>query len=195
MISTKKYYFLPFLDNLTAVGISFLIIILFGNWLAAPAFSAIATFFMLFTLCGRIYVRMWNLSRRNTRYNYGLTKFNFLKFILPLVIFDLVIIIFYCLSDSGIIPLKNVIVTSYYNFPDDAKRELVQVSLFEYVTPFVRAWFAYLVNILKNSYIFFLAPILSFISAMAGYKLGKDDKQILNVFLKVTQKTKDKFNE
>lgn len=195
MISTKKYYFLPFLDNLTAVGISFLIIIMFGNWLVSPAFSAVATFFMLFTLCGRIYVRMWNLSRRNTRYHYGLTKFHFLKFILPLVIFDLVIIVFYCLSAVGIIPLKDVIITSYYNFPDYAKRELVQVSLFEYVTPFIRAWFAYLVNILKNNYVLFLAPVLSFISAMSGYKLGKDNKQILNVFLKVTQKAKDKFNE
>jgi len=195
MIKTKKYYFLPFLDNLTAVGISFLIIILFGNWLANPAFSAIATFFMLFTLCGRIYVRMWNLSRKNTRYHYGLTQNNFLKFILPLVIFDLLIIIFYCLSDAEIIPLKNVIVTSYYNFPDDAKRELVKISLFEYITPFVRAWFSYLVNILKSSYILFLAPILSFISAMLGYKLGDRNIEISNIFLKVTKKAKDKFNE
>lgn len=195
MISTKKYYFLPFLDNLTAVGISFLIIILFGNWLANSAFSAIATFFMLFTLCGRIYVRMWNLSRKNTRYHYGLTKIDFLKFILPLVIFDLVIITFYCLSETNIIPLKNVIITSYYEFPDDAKRELVQISLFDYVTPFVRAWFSYLVNILKNSYILFLAPVLSFMSALLGYVLGDKNIEILNMFLNVTKKAKDKFNE
>ena len=195
MIKTKKYYFLPFLDNLTAVAISFLLIILFGNWFNSPAFSAVATFFMLFTLCGRIYVRMWNLSRRNTRYHYGLTKFSFLKFILPLVIFDLVFIIFYILCEYDVIPLKNVIVTSYYNFPDDAKRELIEVSLFEYITPFIRAWFAYLVNILKNSFIFFTAPVLSFISAMAGYKLGADDKQILELFIKVTKKTKEKFEE
>ncbi len=195
MIKTKKYYFLPFLDNLTAVGISFLIIILFGNWLVSPAFSAVATFFMLFTLCGRIYVRMWNLSRKNTRYHYGLTKIDFLKFILPLVIFDLVIIIFYCLSEANIIPLKNVIITSYYEFPDDAKRELVKISLFDYVTPFVRAWFSYLVNVLKNSYILFLAPVLSFISAMLGYVLGDKNIEILNMFLNVTKKAKDKFNE
>jgi len=195
MISTKKYYFLPFLDNLTAVGIAFLMLILFGNWFNAPAFSAIATFLMLFTLCGRIYVRMWNLSRKNTRYHYGLTKIDFLKFILPLVIFDLVIITFYCLSEANIIPLKNVIITSYYEFPDDAKRELVQITLFDYLTPFVRAWFSYLVNTLKNSYILFLAPVLSFISAMLGYVLGDKNIEVSNMFLKATKKAKDKFNE
>lgn len=195
MIRTKKYYFLPFVDNLTAVGIALLFIIMFGNWLNVPAFSAVATFFMIFTLCGRVYVRMWNLSRRNTRYRYGLTQTDFLKFILPLVIFDVVLILFYILCEYGIIPLKNVIVTSYYNFPEDAKREFIEVSLFEYFTPFVRAWFLYMTGILKNSFILFLAPVMSFVSAMVGYKFGADDRQILNAFLKVTNKAKDKFNE
>ena len=195
MIRTKKYYFLPFVDNLTAVGIALLFIIMFGNWLNVPAFSAVATFFMIFTLCGRVYVRMWNLSRRNTRYRYGLTQTDFLKFILPLVIFDAVLILFYILCEYGIIPLKNVIVTSYYNFPEDAKREFIEVSLFEYFTPFVRAWFLYMTGILKNSFILFLAPVMSFVSAMVGYKFGADDRQILNAFLKVTNKAKDKFNE
>ena len=195
MIRTKIYYFLPFVDNLTAVGIALLFIIMFGNWLNVPAFSAVATFFMIFTLCGRVYVRMWNLSRRNTRYRYGLTQTDFLKFILPLVIFDVVLILFYILCEYGIIPLKNVIVTSYYNFPEDAKREFIEVSLFEYFTPFVRAWFLYMTGILKNSFILFLAPVMSFVSAMVGYKFGADDRQILNAFLKVTNKAKDKFNE
>ena len=84
MIRTKKYYFLPFVDNLTAVGIALLFIIMFGNWLNVPAFSAVATFFMIFTLCGRVYVRMWNLSRKNTARRYGLTIENCVKFMLPL---------------------------------------------------------------------------------------------------------------
>ena len=195
MIRTKKYYFLPFLDNLVAVGISFLLLILFGNWFNSPTFASIATFFMLFTLCGRIYVRMWNLSRKNTRYHYGLDKNDFLKFILPLVIFDLVIVIFYCLCELNVIPLKNIIVATYYTFPDNAKRELVEISLFEYIAPCVKAWFSYLICILHNGFVFFIAPILSFVSAMLGFKLGAKDKQIINVFLKVTQKAKDKFNE
>ena len=195
MISTKKFYFLPFLDNLTAVGISLLLVLFFGNWFSNPTFSAIGTFFMLFTLCGRIYVRMWNLSRKNTRYHYGLTQNNFIGFILPLVIFDLVIIIFYCLCEYNIIPVKSIIVDSYYIFPDEAKREFVTVSLFEYITPWVRAWFSYLVFILRNAFVLFLAPVLSFISAFLGFKLGASDKQIINVFLKITQKAKDKFNE
>lgn len=195
MIRTKKFYFLPFLDNLTAVGISLLMLLLFGNWFSNPTFSAVATFFMLLTLTGRIYVRMWNLSRKNTRYHYNLTKNNFIGFILPLVIFDLVIVIFYCLCETNIIPLNDIIVTSYYNFPDNAKRELVEVSLFEYIAPWIKVWFYYLIGIAKNGFVLFLAPLLSLISAMLGFKLGADDKQISNAFLKVTQKAKDKFNE
>lgn len=195
MIKTKKFYFFPFLDNLTAVGVSLLILLFFGSWLNFPAFSAVATFFMLFTLCGRIYVRMWNLSRKNIRYRYGLTITDFVKFILPLVIFDFVIIIFYCLCEFDVIPLKNIVITSYYSFPENSERELVNVSLFEYIAPWIKAWFAYLVAILHNGFVMLIAPLLSLLSAMAGYKLGKENKQILDVFLKVTQKAKDKFNE
>ena len=101
MIKTKRYYFLPFFDNLTAVGISLLLIFAFGNWFFKPTFAAIGTLFMLFALCGRIYVRMWNLSRKNTRYHYGLTKNDFIKFILPLVIFDLVLVVSSCREMLG----------------------------------------------------------------------------------------------
>lgn len=195
MDNKKKFYFLPFVDNLTTIGISLLMVLFFGDWFASPVFAAIGTFFMLFTLCGRIYVRMWNLSRKNTRYNYGLVKKDFIRFILPLVIFDLVIIIFYILCEYNIIPLSDVIVSSYYTFPDDSARQFVTVSLFEYVTPWIRMWFTYLAFILKNSFILLSAPILSFASAYLGYLLGKENKQIQNFFVRLSNKIKDKFNE
>ena len=73
MINTKKFYFLPFVDNLTAIGIAFLMFMILGSWMSIPALTAIATFFMLFTLCGRIYVRMWKLSERSTKRHFALT--------------------------------------------------------------------------------------------------------------------------
>lgn len=195
MISTKKFYFLPFVDNLTAVGITFLIVFLFGSWLNSPAFSAIATFFMLLTLCGRIYVRMWNLSRKNTLRNWELKRNDFIKFILPLVIFDVILAVFYCLCEFDIIPLKDVIVKSYYSFPDNAKRELLSISVFDYIGVVVRLWFMYLITFFKNGFVLFLAPLLSFVSAMLGYYLGDKNIQISSGYLKLTEKAKDKFNE
>ena len=195
MISTKKFYFLPFVDNLTAVGVSLLIVFLFGSWLNFPAFSAISAFFMILTLCGRIYVRMWNLSRKNTLRNYGLTKNNFVKFILPLVIFDVILAVFYCLCEFDIIPLKDVIVKSYYSFPDNAKRELLSISAFDYLGVVVRLWFMYLITFFKNGFVLFLAPALSFVSAMLGYYLGDKNIQISSGYLKLTEKAKNKFNE
>lgn len=195
MINTKKYFFLPFLDNLTAVGITLLIMLLFGSWLQNPIFLTIATFFMLLTLCGRIYIRMWKLSRSNTLRHYGLTKNNFIKFIMPLVIFDIVLALFYCLCEFDILPLKDIIVKSYYNFPDDEKREIINISLFEYVGVIIKLWFMYFIFILKNGLMLFLAPILSFSSALLGYHLGKKNIEISNGVAKITEKAKDKFNE
>ncbi len=192
MFKTTKFYFLPFWDNLSAVLITFLVLFLFGNWLSNTTFATIITFLLLFILCSRIYVRMWTLSRKNSRYGYNLTQNNFKKFILPLVIFDFVIIIFYCLCKLNIIPLQDIVVASFYNFPDNAPRELVKISAFDYVIPFVKVWFAYMFYFADNYFMLFLAPVLSFISAFLGFKLGKEDKHITNFFIKMLKKEKIK---
>lgn len=195
MINTKKFYFLPFVDNLTAIGIAFLMFIILGSWISIPAVTAIATFFMLFTLCGRIYVRMWNLSARNTKRHYNLTIKDFAKFLLPLVIFDLALILIYCLSTWGVLPLDEIITKSYYNFPENAPRELVNITVFDYFTLVVRFWFLYLACFPFNGLVMLLAPVLSFVSGILGYHLGAKDKQIIHSYINITEKAKKKFNE
>ncbi len=195
MINTKKYYFLPIVDHLTAVGIALLIMLLFGSWLFYPAVAAIATIIMLFTLCGRTYVRMWSLSHKNTLRHYGLEKKSFIKFLLPILIVDLVFIVFYILCDYGVIPLKEVITKSYYVFPDNEPRVLETNTAFDYVSLVVRLWFAFLTFIFKNGFTLLLAPVLSFISGILGCHLGAKNKQILNYYVNITEKAKKKFNE
>ena len=195
MINTKKYYFLPIVDHLTAVGIALLIMLLFGSWLFYPAVATIATIIMLFTLCGRTYVRMWNLSYKNTLRHYGLEKKSFIKFLLPILIVDLVFIVFYILCDYGVIPLKEVITKSYYVFPDNEPRVLETNTAFDYVSLVVRLWFAFLTFIFKNGFTLLLAPVLSFISGILGYHLGAKNKQLLNYYVNITEKAKKKFNE
>ena len=191
----KKNYFLPFLDNLKAIGLSMLFLLFFGSWLVSPVFSAIFTFAMLVALFGFIYSRMWKLSRKNIQRKIGLAAKDFLKFILPLVIFELLIITFYCLCEAGIIPFDKIILNSYYRFPDNATRELIKVSLFDYVGPVIMVWFSYLVGIASKGYVLFIAPLISLAAAMSGYYLGSDNKQIQEYYIKATEKAKKKFNE
>ena len=195
MINTKKYYFLPIVDHITAIVITVVMMLLFGTWLLIPAVSAIATFFTLFTLSGRTYVRMWKLSQKNTLRNYGLTKNDFIRFALPIVIIDLVLIVFYLLCEYNIIPLNDIITNTYYAFPDDLPREIKTTTAFKYAGLVVKFWFFFLTLVAKNVYVFFLAPALSFLSILLGYKLGAKNKEITNVFVKVTEKAKNKFNE
>ncbi len=195
MFNKKSYYFLPFLDNLKAVGVALLIMLLFGSWVQLPVLSTIFTILMLVVLFGSVYSRMWKLSRRNTQRKLGLSMVDFIKFILPLVIFELVIITFYCLCEAGIIPLDNLITKTYYNFPDDAAREIVNISLFDYVGPVIRIWFSYLAGITSKGYVLFIAPVLTFAAALLGYYLGSDSKEIQEYYLNATEKAKKKFNE
>ena len=195
MIATKKFYFLPFVDHLTAIGIAFLCFMILGSWMSIPAVSAIATFFMLFTLCGRTYVRMWNLSERNTRRHYDLTAKDFAKFLLPIVVFDLAVILIYCLCKWNILPLDEIITKSYYSFPDDAPRQLTTISVLDYFVLFVRFWFLFLVCLPFNGFVLLFAPVLSFVSGMLGYKFGAKNKQILHSYINITEKAKKKFNE
>ena len=195
MLKTKRYFFYPFLDHLTAVAVMLLIVLAFGNFLSNPLFSALATILSLFTLCGRIYVRMWKLSRKNTRYGYGLTFKDFIHFIIPLVVFDLVLAVFYCLYENGIIPLDKMIVSHYYIFPDNAPRELITISFFEYIAVGVKVWFSHMIYILKNGFILFLSPILSFIFGVLGYKLGDKNKLLTDMVEEFVDKIKKKFSE
>lgn len=191
----KKYYFLPFIDNLKAVGLSLLAFFIFGSWMTNLIFSIIANTFMLIVLGGFIYSRMWKLSRKNTQKNFGLTIKDFVKFILPLVIFDVVIITFLCLCKSGFIPLDDIILKTYYTFPDNAPREIVYVSLFDYIGPVLMIWFSYLVGATSEVYVLFIAPIITFVAAIFGYRMGCENKLLQESYINITEKAKKKFNE
>ena len=93
--------------------------------------------------------------------------------------------------------MKEEIIKVYYTFPDNLPRETVYISSFDYLTVFVRFWFAYFIPFSKNTHGVFLliAPILVFASGALGFKLGAENKELLNGYLKITKKVKDKFNE
>lgn len=193
MIKTRKYYFLPFVDNLTAVLVTILATLGLGNFLTGTFPVVLATIFFLCVLFGRTYVHMWRLSRKNARYDYGLTLKSFINFVTPLVIFDLVLILFYCLYDNGIIPSDILIISSHYSFPDDAPRQIINISLLEYIAIGIRVWFSYFIYVIKSGYILILSPALSFFATISGYNLGKKDMHIMDMIEKTINKIKEKL--
>ncbi len=196
-LKRKRYYFLPFLDNLFAVLISLLIMMFFGSWLKFRLFGMIAGVVATLTMCGFIYSRMWKLSRKNTQYNLGLGKSDFMKFLLPIVLFHLVLIVYFLLAQSGIIPLKDEIIKIYYTFPDNLPREAVYITTLDYLAIFVKFWFAYFLHFSQNlnPWFYLAAPILVFVSGMLGFHMGAKNKEMLHAYGKLVDKAKDKFNE
>ncbi len=196
-MKTKKYYFLPFLDNFIAILISILFTAFFGSWFSFRPFGILMATALTLTMCGLIYSRMWKLSRKSERYGYGIKFSDGIKFVLPLAIVSAIIVLIYFLSKTDVLPFKEMILKTYYVFPDNLPREAVNVTVFDRINTVARFWFFYLLGFSEktNSLILAIAPILMVLSSALGMKMGKEKKEFLNGYITVTKKIKDKFNE
>lgn len=192
-----KYYLLPFLDYILSLLICLLFTALFGSWFTFRPFAIIFGIAMTLTMCGMVYSRFWKLSRKNVRYGGGLKTSDEIKFILPLSIFCLVLVLFYILTENNVIPFRNILVKSYYTFPDNLPRVRVDITLFDRFNSVIRLWFMYFLAFMKKTSwaVLIFAPFLTFISAVLGVILGAENKEVLEGYLKVSNKIKDKFNE
>ena len=192
-----KYYLLPFLDYALSILICLLFTAFFGSWFTFRPFAVIFGIATTLAMCGFIYSRFWKLSRKNTRYKLGTKNSEFIKFVLPLVILSSVLVLIYILADNGILPFKDVIVKTYYMFPDNLPREMVNVTLFDRYNSFVRFWFIHLLAFMDktNAYLLIISPFLTFFSCVLGVRFGAKNKEVLEGYVKVTDKIKDKFNE
>ena len=196
-MKSNKFYFLPFLDNFIAILISILFTAFFGSWTSFRPFGIFMATALTLTMCGLIYSRMWKLSRKSERYGFGIKFSDGIKYVLPLAIVSAIIVLIYFLSETGVLPFREMILKTYYVFPDNLPREAVNVTVFDRINTVARFWFFYLTDFSENTSSLILAtgPVLMILSAALGMKLGKDDKEFLNGYLTVTKKIKDKFNE
>jgi len=196
-MNTKKYYFLPFVDYLLALLVTLLFTMFFGSWFTNKIFGFIMGTALTLTMCGFVYSRMWKLSRNNTRYGYGLDSSYGMKFALPLTITTLLIAIVYCLAEYDVIPLKDTILKTYYTFPDNLPRKSVHITVFDYATVFVRFWFFYFAGFSTKNviWLYFLSPLLILFFSSLGFRLGAENKEMLEKYAKLMRKAKDKFNE
>ena len=196
-MKTTKYYFLPFLDHVIAVLISLLFTVFFGSWFTNKIFGTIVGLAMTLVFCGLIYVRLWKLSRQNTRYGYGLKRDAGVKFVLPLALFSLLLTFFYVLAKHGIIPLNEIVLKTYYTFPDNLPRAKVLITSFDYLGVGVRLWFSSFLGFTTKMpvWLMCLSPVLAVLSAHVGFRFGAEHKTILDGALKASDKVKEKFNE
>ncbi len=192
----KKYYFLPFLDYLISLLICIVFTMFFGSWFGFKLFGILMGVILTFVMCGCVYSRMWKLSRKNTRYGYGLEKNAGMKFVLPLAIVSFLIALFYLLGKYNIIPMDQIVKT-YYEFPDNLPRQAVHIDTFSYLTIFARFWFSYLLGFGGEvpPVLMFFASALIFVSGAVGFSFGAKDKSVLTEYTKVSAKVKKKFNE
>ncbi len=196
-MKTRKYYFLPFLDNIFAVLISLLFTVFFGSWASNKIFGTVMGIALTLVMCGFFYSRMWKVGRKNIRYHYGLPKNFAVKHVFPYVIACFVVILIYVLAKHNILPLKDAVIKTYYTFPDNLPREQVIISLFDYLQIFVRFWFSYLLPFTRELPVWMMciAPVLSVIFSVLGYTLGTQNKEIIDAYAKTVNKAKEKFNE
>lgn len=196
-INRKKYYFLPFVDNILAILIATLFTMFFGSWFTFRPFGIFVGVILTLVMCGLFYSRMWKLSRKNTRYDLGLTRYDGIKFVLPVAIFSLLLVLFYILADKNIIPLREIVIKTYYTFPENAPRVPVDISYFDYFTMAVRVWFTYSLGLMQktNIWVLLVLPFLMVLSGAVGFSLGAKNKEVLNEYLNVAEKVKKKFNE
>ena len=196
-MKTKKYYFLPFLDQVIAILISLLFTMFFGSWFTNKIFGFVMGLAMTFVFCGLIYSRIWKLSRQNVRYDYGLKENAGVKFVLPLALFSLALIFLYVLAKHNIIPLKEIIAKTYYTFPDNLPREKIVITGLDYFTMGIRLWFSSFLGFTQDMpvWLMCLSPILAVFSAFLGFRLGAENNEILEGYIKLSNKVKDKFNE
>lgn len=192
-----KNYILPFFDYVLSILISMLFTAFFSSWFKFRPFAYAFGVIMFLVMCGFVYSRFWKISRKNFRYQEGLTQKDIIKFSYPLVLFCALITLVYVLADCNVIPLKSIVTKIYYTFPDGLPREMVKVTAFDRYNSFIRICFSHLLALMKttNAYLLILSTLATFGSAFLGTYLGFKNKEVLTGYVKATDKIKDKFNE
>lgn len=150
------------------------------------------------TLFGMQYSRVHNAAERALKRKEIKPVYEGLIMALPLVIFNVLIILLFVLMQSNVIPGRDVIVATFYNFPDDAPREVTHVYLLDYVISGIRVWFGHLVGFMKvetPAAILLISPLITLAAGFLGYMAGGKKFYLSELIYKVQEKVKEKFNE
>ena len=199
-MSYKKPMLMTFVDYLLTLLFSFLGLLMLA-WLlnfqwGSAAYSAIFTL----VLFGTLYSRSWNTAKRDLKNkDHTVRLWTGLKIVLPLTIVNLVMIGLFALIQQNIIPIRDIVVSSYYVFPENEPRQLQNILLIDYLVPAIRIWFSFLTGFMAVDHtsplILLIAPAVTLAGGGLGYYAGAKKFMLADAIYKSTEKVKEKFNE
>ncbi|MBR6728865.1 MAG: hypothetical protein IKL80_01790, partial [Clostridia bacterium] len=142
----KKTMLMLFVDYLLSILIQ-----LFGlfvlSWMLdySWGFCAYSVIFTL-VLFGMLYSRVHNAADKALKRKELKPATEGLIMAAPLAIFNLVVILFFALVKSNLLPIGDAVMNTVYTFPDNQPRVETHVLFIEYLTMIIRVWFGFLVG-------------------------------------------------
>lgn len=195
----KKDMLMTFVDYFIVLLLSFFGLLVF-SWMLefSWGYTAYSAIFCLI-LFGMIYSRAWNRAKKDIKQKIEIISVkNGIKMALPLLLFNLLVILLFALIQSNIIPIRDLVLRITYEFPENQPRVEHQIIFLDMLTPYIRIWFAYLVGFMgeiTSVLVLLLSPALIFSGGILGYFAGMKKFYISEVILATKEKVKEKFNE
>lgn len=189
-----------FVDYLLIIVFSLLGLMILAWMLGNPIGEAVYSTIFTLVLFGLIYSRAWNTAKRDikTYNNEQPYWYKGLIMCIPLLAFNLLIAGLFALVQANIIPVRDIVVSATYSFPENEARQLVETTFGMAVTPFVRVYFSNLVGFLGGGtppVVLFAGQLVIPVAAFLGYYAGMRKFYLSEVITKTSGKVKDKFNE
>ncbi len=194
----KKTMLMLFVDYVVCLIIQFLFL-LFSTWMfkADWVFKAYSLVFSL-VFFGKLYSRTHKAAKRDLLHKELKPLTEGLIMAAPLAIFNLLVILFFGLVKNNILPIRDVVVQSYYTFPDNEPRMITEVFFIDYLTTIVRVWFSSLIGFCQDStpvLLLLVSPIMTLAAGFLGYVAGSKKFYLSDLIYKTKEKVKTKFNE
>ncbi len=194
----KKTMLMLFVDYVVCLAIQFLFLLL-STWMFKTdwVFKAYSLVFCL-VLFGKLYSRTHKAAKRDLLHKELKPLTEGLMMAAPLAIFNLLVILFFALVKSNILPIRDMVVQSYYTFPDNEPRVITEIFFIDSLTTIVRAWFGYLIGFCQNQtpvILLLVSPIIILAAGFLGYAAGSKKFYLSELIYNTKEKVKTKFNE
>ncbi len=199
MSNRVKTMLMTFVDYLLCVVLQLLGMFIF-SWLLNFSWGYMA-YSLIFALIlfGMLYSRTHNAAKRDLRKKEnrpGLSEG--IMMVLPLAALNLFLILIFGLIQFNVVPVRDLVVSTVYTFPDNEPRIMTEISLYESIVPFIRIWFGVLVGFMSEKtsvLVLLLMPILNLAAGFLGYLAGTKKFFLSDVLFTTKEKVKEKFNE
>ncbi len=185
------YLILLIIQAFTLLAFSWLLDFAWGA-ICYSAICAVVVFFMPYTRAHKAAV--YDLKNKEQRPN----SWGGVRLVLPFFIVTSLIALFYVLLDTNVLPFRDVVLNTLYQFPDDAPRVETQVFLIDTVSVYIRIFYAPFIGFMQGKTphgVLFLLPVLYGVGACLGYFAGLRGFYLGKHLFRFKDVVVEKFNE